>query len=146
AHALGQRVGVRAGARTEAGATTDEDVRLAGAVARAPGALLRVDLGGRAGDLGARLGRRGAAAPLRELPGDHFVENGFLGLGQVERDLTAAADNVYRDRHQLTFLLDWRTTTTPPLGPGMAPFTSRRLSSGRTSITSRASVVMVSWP
>src|SRR5690606_11975862 len=105
-----------------------------------------VDLGGGAGDLGACLCGGSAAAALGELPGNHFVKHGFLGFGQVQRYLAVAADNVYRDRHQLTFLLDWRTTTTPPLGPGMAPFTSRRLSSGRTSTTSSAMEVTASLP
>src|SRR5690606_38339245 len=128
-HALGQRVGVVARLRPEGGAAADEDGRLAATVPRAAGALLRVDLGGGPGHHAAGLGGGGSAPSLRELPRHDLVQDRFLRLRQVERDLAAAADDVDRDRHQLTFLLDALTTTTPPFGPGTAPFRSSRLSS-----------------
>src|SRR5690606_3757866 len=146
ADALGQRVGVVARLGTEDGAAAHEDRRLPVAVAGAARALLRPDLRGRAGHHAARLGRGGAAAALGELPGHALVEHGLLGLGQVEGDLAVAADHVDRARHQLTFLFEARTSTSPPFGPGTAPLTRIRLSSGRTSTISRPTVVTRSAP
>src|SRR5690606_17764975 len=145
-HALGQRVAVVARVRAEGRPTADKDGSLAAAVAGATGALLRPDLGRGAYDGPAGLGCRRAAATLGELPGDDLMKHGLLGFGQVERDLAVRADDGDRHCHQLAPLFDTRTSTSPPLGPGTAPFTIRRLSSGRTSITSRPSVVTRSLP
>src|SRR5205807_2340876 len=88
-----------------------------------------------------------------ELGGDHLVHHGHVGLqpeqGRVEVDradrgpvLGAEVDA----RHGLVPFTASRMSTSPPRGPGTAPFTSSSSRSGSAATTSRFKVVTRSAP
>src|SRR5439155_25973087 len=136
-------------------------------VARAAGSFLTVGLGATAGDLASGLGAGGSLPRVRQLAEISMVHDGHVGLLLEDRrrqvDLAVAlAEGVEirsLQRHQtflglglpagplgLSFLVDWRTSTSAFFAPGTPPLTMSRFRSASTRTTRYAREVVRSLP
>src|SRR5690606_29752783 len=128
-----------------------------GAGAGTAGALLLPGLGATATHLGAGLGALGARTAGGELGGDDLVHHRDVRLDaedvliEVDRAGVGAGRGLdgHRRHHApplVAALTASRITTSPPLGPGTAPRTSRRFFSASEETTRRLRVVTFSAP
>src|SRR6266508_1417886 len=158
-HLLGGALAVAAGLGAEGDAATAPLGRVGGTLSGAARPLLAPRLGATAGHLGPGLGALVSAPAGGELGRDHLVHNGNIGLDaehglvQLHRTgllagLIADVDFAHASRPSFptTAFTALRMSTSPPLGPGTAPFTSSRLRSGSAWTTSRLRVVTRSPP
>src|SRR5690606_15364138 len=132
------------------GATAGE-LRCTGrTLTRTAGALLAVRLLAAAGDLAAGLGRVRALTLRGQLRGDHLVHQRDVGLDveqlgrQLDRTVRLAGRRLHVNFECHYFsprLIALRTTTRPPLRPGMAPLINSTPFSASTLCTFRFWVV-----
>src|SRR5262245_26297658 len=161
AHLGGHALVVAPGRRAERLATALPLRGADGALPGAAGPLLLPWLPAPAGDLAAPFGVVGAGAARGELAHDGLVHERNAhrhgeGCGQLEGGLALAVEHG-NGRHAhlpslafccwaLVCFTLFRTTTRPPLAPGIAPRSRRRFCSGITRTTGRFSTVRRSPP
>ena len=147
-HLLGGALVIGPGRGAMDNAATHELRCAGGALAGATGALLLVGLLAAAAHLAAGLGVMCALAGGGELRDDHLVDEGDVDLdiedlrGEVDIALRLAPGNEDLHRsHDDTAFEVVRMSTSPPLGPGIAPLMRSRPRSVSTACTFRPCVV-----